>query len=106
MSQSHDRGMKKWAPYASLIEQKDYLNRMKRGKEKTAKPVLSPEQAEEINALLMNHHGEEMIFRYFEDGFVYEIQQRIIRLDLVEKVVFGSEMKLPLKCVVGLRKVE
>ena len=43
-----DRGMKKFAPYASLIEQNDYLERMRYEKNKIEKPKLSSEKAEEI----------------------------------------------------------
>ena len=54
-----DRGMKKWAPYKSLIEQDVYLNKMKKEKEKISKPIISSEEAENINEILTNYHGEE-----------------------------------------------
>ena len=101
----NDRGMKKWAPYASLIEQKDYLNRMRKSKERVSKPLLSAEQAEEINDLLLHCRGEDLIFRYFKDGFIYEIQQSILSVDCASKVVRGSEMCLPLKAIIGLKRV-
>lgn len=101
----NDRGMKKWAPYASLIEQKDYLNRMRKSKERVSKPLLSAEQAEEINDLLLHCRGEDLIFRYFKDGFIYEIQQSILSVDCASKVVHGSEMCLPLKAIIGLKRV-
>jgi len=101
----NDRGMKKWAPYASLIEQKDYLNRMRKNKERVSKPLLSAEQAEEINDLLLHCRDEALIFRYFKDGFIYEIQQTILSLDCATKTVYGSEISLPLKAIIGLKRV-
>ena len=100
----NDRGMKKWAPYASLIEQKDYLYRMRKNRERMSKPLLSSEQAEEINELLIHCRGEALVFRYFHDGFIYEIQQTSVSLDCGERVVYGSEIALPLKAIIGLKR--
>lgn len=100
----NDRGMKKWAPYASLIEQKDYLFRMRKNRDRITKPLLSSEQAEEINGLLLNHNGALLTFRYFYDGFIYEVQQKILSVDCASRMVYGSELALPLKAIVGLRR--
>ncbi len=102
----HDRGMKKWAPYASLIEQKDYLYRMRKNRDRISKPLLSSEQAQEINDLLLNHHGDLFVFRYFHDGYIYEVEQKILSVDCVARMVFGSELALPLKAIVGLKRID
>ena len=53
-----DRGMKKWAPFSSLIEQSTCLEKMRFEKNKIEKPKISNERAEKINAILSNYKGE------------------------------------------------
>ena len=49
-----DRGMKKWAPFSSLIEQSTCLEEMRYQKNKIEKPLISIEKAREINEILTN----------------------------------------------------
>jgi len=63
-----DRGMKKWAAYASLIEQKGTIVRMKQSKARIEKPHVSQDQAAIINANLLNAKGQIGLLVYFEDG--------------------------------------
>ena len=63
-----DRGMKKWAPYKSLIEQEKYLNKAKQNSEKETRPQISSDEAELINEILVNYHGEELEILYWRNG--------------------------------------
>lgn len=63
-----DRGMKKWSAYASLIEQKGTIVRMKQSKARIEKPHVSQDQAAIINANLLNAKGQIGLLVYFEDG--------------------------------------
>jgi len=63
-----DRGMKKWAPYKSLEEQNPSLINMKKNKTKIEKPLISNEEAEEINEILVQYHNERLIINYFRNG--------------------------------------
>jgi len=92
-----DRGMKKWAPYKSLIEQDNFLNDMRHDKNKITKPKLSNEQAEEIDRVLREYHGELLRMRYYRNGDIKEIRQTIKKIDTVERIVIGSELKIALK---------
>lgn len=92
-----DRGMKKWAPYKSLIEQENFLNNMMNEKGKITKPKLSSEQAEEIDRVLREYHGELLRMRYFKIGYVKEIAQTIKKIDSVERILVGSELTIPLR---------
>ena len=60
-----ERGMKKWAPYKSLPEQEKYLRKLKEDQEKVSRPVMSSDEAEEINEILVNYAGEEILITYF-----------------------------------------
>ena len=80
-----DRGMKKFAPFASLIEQNDDLSHMKYEKNKVEKPKLSNEKAEEINEILTNYNGEQLEIHYFYDGYIYKIDTKIIKIDILNR---------------------
>jgi hypothetical protein len=80
-----DRGMKKWAPYASLIEQKGTINMMKKERSKIKKPLLSQEQASLINDILLKSNGKSLIIRFYEQGFIYEDRFFVKKIDLDHK---------------------
>jgi len=81
MNGNKDRGMMKWAPYKSLIEQEDALSRAKKIKEKVKKPELSPDVEEEINRILVEYHNQEVKVTYWKDGFIYEEVGQITSID-------------------------
>ena len=57
-----DRGMKKWAPYKSLIEQEVFINKMRVNKSKIEKPILCDEEMEKINYYLTQKRCKTLIF--------------------------------------------
>lgn len=91
-----DRGMKKWAPYKTLEEQWSSLDEIKK-EERKEKPKISNEQAEEINEILVNYHGQELTISYFRNGKVHEEKSTITRIDTFNKKLFldnGSRIYL------------
>lgn len=77
-----ERGMKKWRPYAALPEYKDYFEKMLSDRSKVAKPVLSPDQKEEIEERLKTvQSGESLSVRMFQNGFIYTIDGDFIKAD-------------------------
>ena len=76
-----DRGMKKWAPYKSLIEHDPALDKIKKDREKVSKPKISIEEAEEINEILVHYHGQEVIITYYREGKINELQTTIKKVD-------------------------
>ena len=97
-----DRGMKKFAPFASLIEQNDYLNNMKYEKNKIEKPRLSNEKAEEINEILTNYNGEVLEFHYFYDGYIYKIDSKILKIDIYNRKLKLEQGDLPFTNIVDI----
>ena len=77
-----DRGMKKFAPFASLIEQDSFLEHMRYEKGKREKPKISNEKAEEINEILTNYQGESLLFFYYFDGYIYKVESKILKIDI------------------------
>ena len=90
-----DRGMKKWAPYKSLIEQEVFINKMRVNKNKIEKPILCEEEIEKINYYLTEKRCKTLIFSIFEDGYIYKIQTKIKTIDQYTKsIVFENNLKI------------
>lgn len=83
-----NRGMKKWAPYKSLNEQADFINKMYYEKHKIERPVISNEVAEEINYILMNYDNEILLITYFDDGYIYKINVPLYKIDITNRRLY------------------
>ena len=82
-----DRGMKKWAPYKSLIEQEKYLNRVSDDNKKTEKPQISSDEAELINEILINYHGEELLITYWRNNKINTMSAILKKIDAENKKI-------------------
>lgn len=99
-----DRGMKKWAPYKSLNEQWDTLDKMSE-EEYIEKPKISNEEAEEINEKLVNYSGEEYTFYYYKRGKVLKEKTTIKKIDVFNhKLILDNGVSIPLKDLVGIKQ--
>ncbi len=78
-----DRGMMKWMPYQSLVEQGTFLRRMRYEKNKVERPRISSERANDINDILTTYGGEEVKARYYEDGYLFDLSGHIDKIDAV-----------------------
>lgn len=100
------RGMKKWAPYKSLKEQWSTLDNVHEEEKKIAKPTISSEEAEEINEILVNYHGQEIEINYFRNGKVLVEDCTIKKIDAFEKKIYLTNRKvIPLKEIVGIKNL-
>ena len=99
--------MKKWAPYKSLIEQDVYLNKMKKEKEKISKPIISSEEAENINEILTNYHGEELEISYFRNSEILTEKIIIKTIDVVnKKLILLNRRVIYFKEIVSLSRID
>lgn len=88
-----ERGMKKWAPYKSLIEQEKYLKKASQNNEKQVRPQISSDAAEEINEILVNYHGEEVEISYWRNEKINTISTILSKIDGVNKKIVLSERR-------------
>ncbi|MCQ2800380.1 MAG: YolD-like family protein [Bacilli bacterium] len=88
-----ERGMKKWAPYKSLIEQEKYLKKASQNNEKQVRPQISSDAAEEINEILVNYHGEEVEISYWRNEKINTISTILSKIDSVNKKIVLSERR-------------
>lgn len=80
-----ERGMKKWRPYKSLPEYEDFLCNMLSELKKVDKPLLSEDQKEEINSVMLNLcKGEKVSLSYYKDGFILTAEGILTALEAEE----------------------
>ena len=88
-----ERGMKKWAPYKSLPEQEKYLKKLKEGQEKVERPVMSSDEMEEINEILVNYAGEEVLITYWRNEKINSVITTIKKIDVDNKKIVLPDRK-------------
>ena len=88
-----DRGIKKWAPYKSLNEQEDYLNKLHKEQNKEVRPKISNDEAEEINEILVNYRGEELVITYWRNDNSNTVSSILVKIDPVNKKIVLPERK-------------
>jgi hypothetical protein len=99
-----DRGMKKWAPYASLIEQKGTLVSMKHARKKIAKPLLSQEQAQEINqALLLCKQGMHIRLQIYNHDVITTIEGTLQRINVDQKEITIDDQIIAFKQLIDIK---
>lgn len=101
----NDRGMAKWLPYKSLVEQAPILTRLLYEKNKKPKPHIARERAEEINEVLTHYSGEEIKLTFWDDGYVYCTNGRIEKIDLLNKRLQVEETFYPFSSITNLERV-
>ena len=82
-----ERGMKKWAPYKSLNEQEDYLKKLHNKQEKMERPSISSDEADNINEILVNYHGEELLIEYWRNDKINTVSSILSKIDPVNKKI-------------------
>ena len=87
--------MKKWAPFSSLIEQATCLEQMKYERNKIDKPELTQDQIEKIDYALQTYQkGQVVKIKFYSDGYLYEINSSIKKIDLENRCLVLEQGKL------------
>ena len=98
--------MKKWAPYKSLNEQDDFLNKMEKKQQKPVRPKISSDVAEEINEILVNYQGEELVISYWRNDKVNTITSSLKKIDVDnKKIVLPDRKTIYFNEIIGLSRV-
>ncbi|NLZ15101.1 MAG: YolD-like family protein [Erysipelotrichaceae bacterium] len=95
--------MKKWAPYKSLNEQDNYLKKLHEKNQKINKPKISSDEAEIINNILVNYHGQELTITYWRDEKVNTVVAIISKIDPInKKIVLVNRKTILMNEIIGL----
>ncbi len=99
-----DRGMMKWAPYQSLIEQGKYLTELRERRSRVPRPLISSDRAEEINYVLLHYENGPVKTKYWRDGHIYEFIDKIKKIDETGKKLFFSTRSIDFKDILDLEE--
>ena len=99
-----DRGMMKWAPYQSLIEQGKYLAELRERRSRVPRPLISSDRAEEINEVLVNYESGPVKARYWKDGHIYEFVDDIKKIDGTGRKLYFSTRSVAFKDLLNLEE--
>lgn len=99
-----DRGMVKWAPYKSLPEQEDYLEKMEEEKNKVDKPLLSDDELIELDTKLSTYNrGDPISIEYYDYGFIKKVDDYLDYIDTINKrIVLKNRMSISVSNVLSL----
>jgi hypothetical protein len=98
-----DRGMKKWAPYASLIEQKGTIQRMKQARHQMNKPLLSQDMAMEINEQLLQSKGQRIVLTIYENQTKHVIHGIVEKIDFDQKWLKINQNKISFPSILSIK---
>ena len=90
-----DRGMTKWKPFASIPEQHIGLKKVFNQLDMVEKPLISSEQAENINRLLNEalHYEKSVYITYYTQGKCATELVLIKQVDTIQNLLFFVEQK-------------
>jgi len=92
-----DRGIIKWAPFNSTINNKELISGILKEKKKIKMPDLSEEQKRIIENKIINafYTGEDIKLEYFYNGMIFTLNERIKKIDSTyHKIYFKNQILL------------
>lgn len=81
------RGMIKWAPFATMPEQFENVNKLIEQNTHVPKPALTNEQQQELELKLRECIGRNVILRYWRDGYEFQVECVIESMDDWSRVI-------------------
>jgi hypothetical protein len=60
--------------------------------------------AEEINEILVSYHGEPLLAKYYEDGYLHRLQGIITRIDALAKFLLFGDKRIEFKNLIDLQR--
>jgi hypothetical protein len=97
-----DRGMKKWAPFSSLIEQNQELANVRKQKNKIDKPIISSDTSEKIEYQLNNYDKRLIEILYFEEGYLYQTIGIIKKIDIIRNLIFINNKAILINNIIDI----
>ncbi|EJP85746.1 YolD-like family protein [Bacillus cereus] len=87
------RGMVKWTPFAAMPEQFAGIREMVKEKNKVARPILTSEEKELVENLLLCSllSEEEILITYYEDGYLLTNYMTVIDIDPLNSAVICTD---------------
>lgn len=99
-----DRGMIKWLPFNSLINNKEMLYTLALEKEKVCRPILSQDEITKIENKIIDAYYLKyfVIITYYKAGYIYKEKGIIKKIDNISKFVYLNNLKLLFNQIIGV----
>lgn len=104
------RGMVKFTPFAALTSQFDGIREMIKDQNKVTRPVLTTEEKERIENMLVCSlmSEEEILITYYDDGYLLSSYMTIVDIDPLNSAVictdaFYNKMKLQFSNIIDVK---
>lgn len=88
-----ERGMKKWAPFSSLSEQENFLQKMIQYHKREQEPILSEDQIADIEYILNNYADSKLRIYYF-DGRIRYVEGYINKIDSYNNIIYLNDSQI------------
>lgn len=105
--QDEERGMIKWAPFASVVDPNYLVNNICEKKNKIEKPIFTEEILNEFEELIKySLETKEIInIEYYKNGKIYKIKESVIKIDALSKNIYlTNNIKLHFNNIVNIQK--
>lgn len=102
-----DRKMIKWKAFDSVMNSKKIVNELSKDKNKIDMPILSEEQLYELekNIITFYNTQEYIHIFYFQNGFIYNKINKIIKIDyILKRVIFEDNSFLKIEQIIEIKK--
>ncbi|MBE6127089.1 MAG: YolD-like family protein [Erysipelotrichaceae bacterium] len=99
-----ERGMVKYAPYKSLVEQSSYLATMRARRAQVEKRVFLDDEVERIDEILTHCDDQPLIVFYWKNGFIHKEEGLISKIDPYARVISINETVIPLDDLQGIER--
>ena len=99
-----ERGMVKYAPYKSLVEQSSYLATMRARRAQVEKRVFLNDEAERIDEILTHCDDQTLVVFYWKNGFIHKEEGLISKIDPYARVIYINEVVIPLGDLQGIER--
>lgn len=94
----------KWQPFDALSGFRKSIEEVNYKQEKVAKPLLSVDKQEQINNNLTEalEYDYEIIIKYYIDGYIYNLEGKIKKIDLVSRSIKIAQKTISLINIVDV----
>lgn len=102
-----DRGMIKWQPFNSVINNKEVINSLLKEKSKKAKPIMSEEEINLLEEKIINcyYTQSEVSLTYYKNGYLLNIKGKIKKIDQVYKMIYIKTQKLLFNQIIMIEEI-
>lgn len=101
----NDRGMIKWAPFNSVINNKYIINSLIKEKSRISQPILSNEEMLEIEEKIINAYYSKsyVTITYYQNGYLENIAGKIKKIDKIYKIIYLEKTSLFFKQIMNIK---